>query len=124
MTAERLQCNQVSSGYTNRSFVGQNTQVVNGQTYTTTLFVKSNTGTPQPFSVMDNRLNPLPGYSHQGIATDQWTRFVVKGVSIITAINTTRIGLIDSDAGTSNDILIWGAQFELDTTETSYDATT
>jgi hypothetical protein len=57
MTADRLQCNQVSLGNGNRSAITQNVSVTSGVVYTFSLYVKSNNGTNQNFTVGNSLLN-------------------------------------------------------------------
>ena len=120
LTADRVQCDIVSLGSPNRSARAQSYSVVNGQVYTCTVYVKSNTGTNQNFSVQNSALIVSAGFSTQGIATNEWTRFVIQGTAIITGTSAIRIGLIDSLLSTTNDISIWGAQLEAGANATSY----
>jgi hypothetical protein len=120
MSADRLQCNIVALGGPNRSAVQQNVSVVSGTIYTFSMYVKSNTGASQAFTVQNSALNPNAGYDTQGTATSEWQRFVFVGTSVGTGTNSIRIGLLDSVVATSNDISIWGAQLEAGAYATSY----
>jgi hypothetical protein len=124
MTADRLQCNQVSLGNGNRSAITQNVSVTSGVVYTFSLYVKSNNGTNQNFTVGNSLLNASAGFSVQGVATNEWTRYIFQGTAAGTGLNAIRIGIIDSVLSTTNDILIWGAQIEAGSYATSYIPTT
>ena len=124
ISADRIQCNQVNSGSPNRSAIAQNVSVTSGLVYTFSLYVKSNTGTNQNFSVQNASLNPNAGFSSQGIATNEWTRYIFQGTSATTGTNSIRIGIVDSVLSTSNDILIWGAQLVEGTSALDYFPTT
>jgi hypothetical protein len=124
MSADRLQCDIVALGLPNRSAIIQNVSVVNATIYTFSMYVKSNTGANQAFTVQNSAMNANVGYNIQGTATSEWQRFVFVGTSAFTGTNGIRIGLIDSVVATSNDISIWGAQLVEGTDAKPYFATT
>jgi hypothetical protein len=120
LTADRIQCNSGSLGSPNRSARQQSVNITNGLVYTLSFFVKSNTGINQNFSALNSAMNVNSGFNQQGVATPEWSRFVLVGTSIITGSNVIRIGLIDSILSTTNDISIWGIQLEAGSNATSY----
>jgi hypothetical protein len=120
LTADRIQCNSGSLGSPNRSARQQSVNITNGLVYALSFFVKSNTGINQNFSALNSAMNVNSGFNQQGVATPEWSRFVLVGTSVITGSNAIRIGLIDSLLSTTNDISIWGIQFEQGSNATSY----
>lgn len=84
-----------------------------GNTYTYTIYVKSNTGSNQTFRLFSNGVNVL---SPTLTANNQWQRFTLTFTANVDVYQ----GII-CDASFSNaDLLVWGAQMEAGAYATSY----
>jgi hypothetical protein len=120
-TATRVTLN-LNGGTTSSDF-SQIQQTTTGltvaQSYTTSIWLKSNSGSVA-VTLVDCGGNTL-----LITVTPTWTRFSVTNTAIATSALSIRLRLLGSEAtATSADLLMWGGQFENATTASSYIATT
>ena len=118
-TAERVQFARTGTTTTDRSRLEQVSIPIAASTvYTFSFWVKS-------FSGIDQTIMAVPnfglGTAYVFTATSEWQRFSVSANSSAATTATVVVGLgYTASSETSSDILLWGAQFELDSTATNY----
>ena len=123
LTADRIQCDQVSLGSPNRVGVYQNVLFGDGQRFTISVWAKSASGSDEIFSIV---ARGATGITPGGFtATNEWQKFsrVVEMRDPAIAVNVI-IGLYQNINTTTTDIYLWGAQIDLGETEKTYIKTT
>jgi hypothetical protein len=123
LTADRIQCDQVSLGGSNRVGVRQDVTYAPLQRFTISVWAKSASGSDESFKIVArNAAGITPG---SFTATNEWQKFsrVVEMRDPAVTVNVI-IGLFQNTDTTTTDIYLWGAQIVLGETEKTYIKTT
>lgn len=123
LTADRIQCDQVSLGSPNRVGVKQEVTFAPLQRFTVSVWVKSASGNDEALQIV--------GYGGTGVttgnftATNEWQK-VSRTLEVKPTGAAVRIiiGLFNNQTVTTSDIYLWGAQVVLGETEKPYIKTT
>ena len=123
LTADRIQCDQVSLGSPNRVGVSQVVTFAPLQRFTISVWAKSASGSDEALQIVArNATGITPG---SFTATNEWQKFsrIVEMRPTGVAVDVI-IGLFQSQTVTTTDIYLWGAQIVLGETEKPYIKTT
>lgn len=123
LTADRIQCDQVSLGSPNRVGVRQDVAFAPLQRFTISVWAKSASGSDESFKIIARNATGITGGAF--IATNEWQKFsrVVEMRDPAVTVNVI-IGLFQNTDTTTTDIYLWGAQIVLGETEKPYIKTT
>jgi hypothetical protein len=123
LTADRIQCDQVSLGSPNRVGVRQDVAFAPLQRFTISVWAKSASGSDEALQMI---ARGATGITPGGFtATNEWQKFsrIVEMRSTGVTVNVI-IGLFQNQTVTTTDIYLWGAQIVLGETEKTYIKTT
>ena len=123
LTADRIQCDQVSLGSPNRVGVRQDVTFAPLQRFTVSVWAKSASGNDEALQIIGyGGTSVTPG---SFTATNEWQKFSrtieVKPTGAAVSII---IGLFSNQTVTTSDVYLWGAQVVLGETEKPYIKTT
>lgn len=110
-TADRL----LSTG--SSWFFSRNVSLTSGIPYTISVYVKSNTGSSQTFTLFGNNSDVSPNFT----ATTSWQRF---SFTITAASGSLAQGIARDSSNSAGDLLVWGFQLETGDIATAYIPTT